>query len=270
MKYLTLILILVFFCLTKADAQPFKFNAVGVKKPFSFHFGWHNKKGAYVWYDGQKTPIPLKLKSYERDTSQREDHQPDVEYYKWTELVNGKATGEYKLTSMLRTISDVEYLRYKDQKIFKFEIDDTEKYEGKNMTLLHGIQVHFYTFFKDDLTIRYPDLKEGKFELYELDEGKPRYVYIEDYNFDGIDDIAFSVTDGEGLNVAYNVFIYNPKLKKFVPLKEPENSQCGYLLNLKVEKQSKTLTVTCKSNNHWKTLTYRYNKAGKLVLQKPE
>lgn len=270
MRYSILIFNLFFFYLIQANAQPFKFNSIGEKKPFSLHFGWHNKKGAYVWYDGQKSPIALKLKHYERDTSQREDHQPDVEYYKWTELVNGKATGEYKLTSMLRTISDVEYLRYKDQRKFKFEIDENEKYEGKNMALLHGIQIHFYTFFKDDLIIKYPDLKEEKFKLYEVNEGKPRYVYIDDYNFDGIDDIAFSVTDGEGLNVVYNVFIYNPTTKRFSPLKEPEDIGCGYFNNLKVDKKAKKLAVTCKDNARWKTYIYKIDKTGKLVLQKPE
>ncbi|WP_316802462.1 XAC2610-related protein [Pedobacter nototheniae] len=270
MRFLTIIFVSLFFCSKQANAQPFKFNSVGIKKPFSFHIGWQNEKGGYVWYDGQKTPIPLKLKSYQRDTSQRQDHQPDIEYYKWTEIFDGKATGEYKLTLMLRTISDVEYLRYKDQKTFRFEIDDKEKYEGKNMALLHGVQFHFYTFFKDNLNIKYPDSKVEKYTLNEVNENKPRYANIDDYNFDGVDDIAFSVADDEGLHVANNVFIYNPKLKRFFPLKEPQNSGCGYFSNLKINKQSKKLSVTCKSGASWKSYTFKFNKAQKLVLQKQE
>lgn len=243
-----------------------KFKSVGIAKPIEFTFGFQHTEGAFVWYKGQKEPIALKLKALEIDSSERESGQPDFHYYRYTEMYNGKATGEYGITEWPRNVADIYYIRYKDGKKFKFDLlEKDEVYDGKSMVLLHGVQFHYYAFYKDSLTLVYPNGSKLKLLVNELDEDKVRRVKIKDYNYDGIDDISFDITSGDGLHVAYNVFIYNPVTKKFNELKEPTG---GYFTNLKIDAEHKSLTTNTKSGPRWFTQTYKFNKLGKLIAIK--
>ena len=245
-----------------------KFKSIGTAKPIEFTFGFQHTKGAFVWYKGEKEPIALELKSIEIDSSERESGQPDFYYYRYTEMYNGKATGEYGITEWPRNVDDIYYIRYKDSKKFNFElVEDDEVYDGKSMVLLHGVQFHYYAFYKDSLTLVYPNGSKLNLLLNELDEDKARQVEIRDYNFDGVDDISFSSTSGDGLHVVYNVFIYNPLTKKFSELIEPIGA---YFTNLKVDIEHKNLTTNTKSGPQWFTQTYKFDNLGKLVLLKKQ
>lgn len=242
------------------------FKSIGTAKPFEFTFGFQHTKGAFVWYKGQKRPIALQLKSLEIDSSERESGQPDFYHYRYTEMYNGKATGEYGITEWPRNVDDIYYSRYKDGNKFKFTlVEDNEVYDGKSMVLLHGVQFHYYAYYKNSLTLVYPDGSKLNSLLNELEEDKVRRVEIRDYNFDGIDDISFDITSGDGLHVAYNVFIYNPKTKKFSELKEPTG---GYFTNLKIDAKHKNLITNTKSGPRWFSQTYKFDKLGKLILVK--
>jgi len=250
-----------------------KFKSIGEKKPIYFQLGYSGTKGAFVWYKGQTQPIPLKLKSLDIDSSDRDSGQPNFNTYKWTEVYNGKVTGEYGFTEWPRNVEDIYYKRYSDGRVFKFKVDESEEYDGKSMALLHNVQFHFYSFYQDSLRIVYPNGIKKNFLLNPLPEDKDRarYVYVEDYNFDGIDDIAFSVTDGEGLVVAYDVFIYNKVTKQFTKLTAPAGAKgCGEFTNLKINAERKELSTTCKSGPRWLGYTYKFNSAGKLYLLKNE
>ena len=248
-----------------------KLKSVGTIKPIELTLGWQDRKAAFVWYKGQKEPITLKFKSLDIDSSDRASGQPDFYAYKFTEIYQGKATGEYGFTEWPRNVDHIYYIRYKDGKKFKFELAaDDEPYDGTSMALLDQVQFHYYSFFKDSLTIVYPNGIKSKLLLNELDEGKSRRLEIKDYNFDGIDDISFDVTSGDGLNVAYDIFIYNSTTKKFERLKEPKGTGCGNMVNLKLNKQRKELTTMCKSGPRWSSFTFKFNQMGKLVFVRKE
>ncbi|MFN0254067.1 XAC2610-related protein [Pedobacter ureilyticus] len=257
---------LAFLMPTIASAQ-MKLKSFGTAKPIELTLGWEDRKAAFVWYKGQKEPIALKFKSLTIDSSDRESGQPNFNSYTFTEMYQGKATGEYGFTEWPRNVDDIYYIRYKDGKKFKFELDeDDETYDGKSMALLHQVQFHYYSFFKDSLKIVYPDGSTSNLLLNELDEGKNRRMKVKDYNFDGVDDISFDITSADGLNVAYDIFIYNRTTKKFNKLMQPKNTGCGEMVNLKIDKQRKELTTMCKSGPKWNSFTYKFNKVGKLVL----
>ena len=265
-RILAIILSAVLLIPTISSAQ-MKLKSVGTAKPIELTLGWQHRKAAFVWYKGQKEPITLKFKSLEIDSSDRSSGQPNFDLYKFTEMYQGKATGEYGFTEWPRNVDDIYYTRYKDGKKFKFVLaEDDKAYDGKSMALLHQVQFHYYSFFQDSLTIVYPNGVKSKLLLNELSEGKSRRLEIKDYNFDGIDDISFDITSGDGLNVAYDIFIYNKATKRFEKLMEPTGRGCAEMVNLKINKQRKELTTICKSGPKWLSFTYKFNKAGKLVL----
>ncbi|MEO5911334.1 MAG: hypothetical protein ABIP95_10625 [Pelobium sp.] len=249
-----------------------KFKSVGTVKPIEFTFGFQHQKGAFVWYKGKNVPIPLKLKSLDIDSSERESGQPDFHSYKYTEMYNGKATGEYGITEWPRNVADIYYIRYKDGKKFKFElIDEKETYDGKDMALLHDVQIRYYVFYEDNLTFTYSDKYQEKFVLSKLDKDNARHLQINDYNFDGVDDIAFGIDIFIGHKVVLDtqeIFLYNSKNKRFKKLSIPKTAGSNYFNDLKVDYKHKTITTKSKIGNTWKSFTYKFDKMGKLVLVK--
>ncbi|MEH3112302.1 XAC2610-related protein [Pedobacter terrae] len=246
-----------------------KFRSVGTTKPIAFTFGFQHPKGAFVWYKGQKEPIPLKLKTSDVDSSERESGQPDFHTYRFTEMYKGKATGEYGITEWPRNVDDIYYIRFKDGKKFKFDlIKDDEFYDGKEMVLLKDIKVYYNAFYDDNLIFVYPDGSKVKFLLNHLDKNQARRIGIKDYNFDGIDDISFETSNGNIQNLSYDVFIYNPSIKKFTRLKEPNNTGCGLLNNLKVDQANKWLITKCKRGARLNSFIYKFNPSGELILVK--
>lgn len=265
-----LFLIAVFFA-CRYNAQPFNLKSVGEAKEFGLkiYYGTHGK-GAFVQYKGQKGIIPLKIKKVAIDDSQREYNQPNFTSYVWDEVVNEKITGVYYLTEGLRDVFDIQYIRKKDNRVFKLVLDEdkSKKYDGVNQFLLYDELISYNTFANNHLTIKYSETEQLKTELPDIDNPNySRQAIIEDYNFDGFDDISFSIPDGGmGVYRVFSVFIYNTKTKKFEKLIEPDfsKSKCECLCDLKMDKSKKIISSECRGGARWWKDFYQY-KAGKLV-----
>lgn len=263
------ILSFVFFIFTcRYHAQPFTLTSVDEAKEFSLkiYYGTHGK-GAFVQYKGQKGIIPLQIKSFNVDKSGREDGQPDFTSYIWEEIIDGKINGTYYLTEGLRDLFDVKYIRKKDKRTFKFEEDKTEKFDGVSKFLLHDVMIDYNIFYDNLLKFMYSNKQTVNLQLPDIDSPNfSRHATINDYNFDGFDDISFSIPDGGmGVYRIFTVFIYNTKTKKFEKLIEPDfrKSKCECLCNLKIEKNKKIISSECRGGARWWKDFYQYKK-GKL------
>lgn len=189
-------------------AQPFDLKSVGETKTFRLriYFGT-NGKGAFVQYHGQQGIIPLQVKSRTVDSTERKSGQPDFTTYVWNEVVNGKVTGNYGLTLGLREVLDIWYLRKKDGKRFSLEsiVQKSESYDGADQYLLHGALLSFNHTQDNQLRISYPDGTKKTMQLPDFENpNQARQSIITDYNFDGYDDVAFSIPDA-GMGV-YRIF----------------------------------------------------------------
>ena len=103
--------------------------------------------------------------------------------------------------------------------------------------------------------------------------GKKSILEINDYNFDGFTDFAsFHTDDGMGVYTIYQIFIFNPKTKKFDPLKFPSNynPKCDMFCDIKIDKIKKTLTSSCRGGARNHVDTWKYDKNKKLILAKTE
>ncbi|WP_435523725.1 XAC2610-related protein [Chryseobacterium indoltheticum] len=105
----------------------------------------------------------------------------------------------------------------KDNRTFKFEEDKTEKFDGVSKFLLHDVIIDYNIFYDNHLKFIYPDKQIVNLELSDVDSPNfSRHATINDYNFDGFDDISFSIPDaGMGVYRIFTVFLYNPETKNF-------------------------------------------------------
>jgi len=220
----------------------------------------------------KKRTYTLKFKALDIDSDDRASGQPDFYHYKYTEMYNGKATGEYGITEWPRNVDDIYYIRYKDGKKFKFDlVEDEGINDGKSMALLHGIQIHYYSFYGDNLRFVYPDSHQENLILSRFAKDKARHLEINDYNFDGLDDIAFGKDSFNGQKVVFDIheiFIYNASKKCFEKLQIPKSGTLNYFSDLKLNTKRKELTTKTKIGDRWNSYTYRFDKMGKLVLIK--
>ncbi|WP_316804290.1 XAC2610-related protein [Pedobacter nototheniae] len=258
-----------------ANAQPFNLKSVGEPKAFGLkiYFGTAGK-GAFVQYNGQKGIIPLQVKSYMFDTAGRRNNKPDVAVYQWDEIINGQITGNYGLTIKQDEASAIWYLRKKDGKRFLFTSvkEKTENLDGKDKYLLHGALLSFNHSNDDLLNINYSNQTKKALTLPGFDN--PNYTrrsIIADYNFDGYDDIAFSIPDaGMGVYHTFSILLYHSKTKQFVKLQEPDyaKSNCSCLCDISIDSKKKLLYSACRGAASWWKDTYRFNGENKLVLVK--
>lgn len=257
----------IFTC--RYHAQPFTLKSVDEAKEFSLKIYYGTQgKGAFVQYEGQKGIIPLKIKRFDVGKSGREDGQPDFTSYVWEEIIDEKINGTYYLTEGLRDLFDIKYIRKKDNRTFKFEEDKTEKFDGVSKFLLHDVIIDYNIFYDNHLKFIYQDKQIVNLELSDVDSPNfSRHATINDYNFDGFDDISFSIPDaGMGVYRIFTVFLYNPKTKKFQELIEPDfsKSKCECLCDLKVDKNKKIIFSGCRGGARWWNDFYQY-KNGKLI-----
>ncbi|CAI8901551.1 VCBS repeat-containing protein [Chryseobacterium sp. IT-36CA2] len=251
------------------SAQPFTLKSVGEVKEFrlKIYYGAQGK-GAFVQYSGKKEIIPLQIKSFKVDTDRRRDGEPDINYYVWNEMIGGKINGVYTLEMIDDSASNITYTRAKDGRKFTLEMVEGEKYDGSDKYLLHDAVLAFNHSYNNHFTIAYPDGKKTAIELPSPDKPSfARQSIIEDYNFDGYDDIAFSVPDeGMGVYRTFDIYLYNPQSKHFEKLKEPDysHSSCSCLCDVTVDKKKKLLTMGCRGGARWHLDIYRYGKNGNL------
>lgn len=250
-------------------AQPFTLKSVGEAKEFrlKLYYGTQGK-GAFVQYSGKKEIIPLQVKNFRVDKDGRSDGQPDTEYYTWNEMIGGKINGVYEFEIMQHQASNITYTRAKDNRKFTLEMVEDEKYDGSEKYFLHGALLAFNHFYNNHFTITYPDGKKTAIELPSPDKPSfARQSIIEDYNFDGYDDIAFSVPDdGMGVYRMFEIYLYHPQSKRFEKLKEPDysHSSCSCLCDVTIEKDKKLLITGCRGGARWHQDVYRFSKKGNL------
>lgn len=261
--------------ISHVHAQPFDLKSVGEAKVFRLriYFGTQGK-GAFVQYQGQKGIIPLQVKSRTVDSTERKSGQPDFTTYVWNEVINGKVTGSYGLTIGLREISDIWYLRKKDGKRFSLEstAQKSDSYDGEDKYLLHGAVLAFNHTKHERLNIEYPDGTKKVMQLPDRDHpDQGRQSNIADYNFDGYDDVAFSIPDaGMGVYRIFSIWLYQPKSRQFEKLPDPDysRSNCSDLCDVRIDSKKKLLFTSCRGGASWWQDVYRFSSPNKLVWVK--
>lgn len=258
-------------------AQPFTLKSVGETKTFQLQIYYSTQgKGAFVQYAGQKGIIPLRIRTYAVDSTERKSGQPDFTTYVWDEVINGKVTGSYGLVEGLRQISDAWYLRKKDGKRFPLQHIEKNalKYDGNKKFLLHGALLSFNISKHHLLSIAYPDGLKKTVQLPDFDQPEVvRQSIIADYNFDGYDDIAFSIPDaGMGVYRIFSIWLYHPTSKRFEKLQEPDysKSNCSGLCDVSIDKKRKLFFTACRGGARWWQDVYRFDKTNRLIWIKSD
>ncbi|TCD03875.1 XAC2610-related protein [Pedobacter psychroterrae] len=241
------------FLILQAKAQPFSLKSSGGAKPFllDIYFGTEGK-GAFVQYRGQQGILPLRIKTR---SSQGKAALSKVTYV-WDEVIAGKITGSYGLTQNGVKISGTWYKRGKDCKSFPLEHIKAPGDEAKfDQYLLHGILISFRHTTENTLTFSYPDGNTVTNQLPEFDHPDPqRNGTIADYNFDGYDDVAFSIPDaGMGVYRTFSIYLYHPASKRFHILAEPNaaKAKCSDLCDVTLDKKNKLLISSCRGGATW-------------------
>lgn len=261
--------LIVFLVLTyQAKAQPFTLRSSSGAKPFvlDIYFGTEGK-GAYVQYQGQRGIIPLRTKS--RRATNAATRRVS---YVWDEVIGGKVTGTYGLTQEGAKVSGAWYNRGKDGKSFPLgQLKEPRDAKIDNY-LLHGILISFFHTTDNQLTFKYPDGSTEKSELPEFDHPDPlRQGTIADYNFDGYDDVAFSIPDaGMGVYRTFSIYLYNPSAKRFSILAEPNAplANCSGLCDVTLDKKNKLLMSSCRGGATWWKDTYSFSHNNNLIWLK--
>ncbi|RZJ87708.1 MAG: hypothetical protein EOO20_15445 [Chryseobacterium sp.] len=245
------------------QAQSYFLKFIDEKKPFSLYI-YHGPegKGAFVQYYGRTGLIALKLDKIKSQGSN---------YYKWIEKVNGKQTGVYELTEKNGKVLSAWYDRESDHRRFMFsEIHTEPAGKGVQKMLVNNVLITYNT---DAVKSRvyFSDVK-GVNQTLDVDAvdalDAQRKSYIVDYNFDGYDDVAFSVPDaGMGVYRTFNIWLYNPKTKQYDALQPSmdERSKCSCLCDVSLDKKNKLIMTSCRGGAQWWEDTYRITKSNQLV-----
>ncbi|WP_431292761.1 XAC2610-related protein [Pedobacter sp. P26] len=254
----------------QAAAQPFSLQSTTGARPFilDIYFGTEGK-GAFVQYRGQQGIISLRL---ETRSSHGSLTAPKVTYV-WDEVIGGKVTGSYGLTQEAGKLSGIWYKRSKDGKQFQLEQIIAPGDEARiDKYLLHDVLISFRHTSDNLLIFSYGDGSTKTSQLPGFDHPDPRRLgTIADYNFDGFDDVAFSIPDeGMGVYRNFTIYLYNPKSKRFHLLAEPNATQgkCSGLCDVTLDKKNKLLMSSCRGGATWWTDVYRYSNSGKLTWVK--
>jgi len=268
-KLLSLIILAMLF--SRVTAQPFSLKSTGSTKAFRLNIYYGTEgKGAFVQYRGQPGIIALKLKSRVVQGNAKDKAVPAKITYVWDELVGGKVTGSYGLTQEAEKLSKVWYVRNKDAQ--RFQLENAPEQEGdaaRDKYLLHGVLISFYHSPDELLSFSYPDGSAQSRQLPAFDRPDPvRQGVIADYNFDGYDDVAFSIPDaGMGVYRTFSIYLYNPKSKHFQLLPEPNDSKasCSGFCDVTLDRKNKLLMTSCRGAATWWKDAYRFTGGNKLV-----
>ena len=264
------VLTLLILLFSQAIAQPFSLRSTNEAKPFSLdiYFGTEGK-GAFVQYRGQQGIILLRLKTI---SNKGKSAQSKVTYV-WDEVIGGKRTGSYGLTQEAGKLSGIWYKRGKDGRQFKLEQIRASGEEARiDKYLIHDVLISFRHTSDNLLVFRYSDGSTKTSQLPGFDHPDPRRQgTIADYNFDGFDDVAFSIPDaGMGVYRTFSIYLYDPKSKRFQILAEPNISQgkCSGLCDVTLDKKNKRLISSCRGGATWWNDVYRFSSSNQLIWVK--
>ena len=254
----------------KSFAQPIRLQSVGLSKPFTLDLYFGNEgKGAGVKYKGQANMIALRIKSYGVDTSGRSSGKPDVVTYVWDEMIAGKVNGQYGLTKKLNAVENSWYFRKKDGRRFELQQLQNKEDSGNSTLIVHDALISFNRISNNKLEIKYSNGKTTSVILPNVDSPDARrQSYIEDYNFDGYDDLGFSIPDaGMGVYRTFGIWLYHPESKRFEKMIEPDfnHAECSSLCDVTLDKKKKLLFSTCRGGARWWQDTYRFSTNNRLI-----
>ncbi|TKC09203.1 XAC2610-related protein [Pedobacter frigoris] len=264
-KILPIIVLVMMF--SEVIAQPYSLKSTGGAKAFRLNIYYGTEgKGGFVQYRGQQGIIPLKVKSHRQQGKTGYSKTT----YVWDEVYDGKLTGSYGLTQEADKLSGAWYKRNKDGRQFQLEhVADQDAHTGIDKYLLHGVLISFYHTTDELLLFSYPDGSTKTSQLPGFDQPGPRRQgSIADYNFDGYDDVAFSIPDaGMGVYRTFDIFLYSPKSKRFQILAEPNDSKanCSGLCDVTLDQKNKLLMTSCRGGATWWKDVYRFSNTNKLV-----
>ncbi len=252
--------------------KTFHLTSVNQAKQFSLSiYCTPEGKGAFVQYAGQKSFMPLRLKKYVVSVLTNGNKQPEGYYYEWNEILDGNVTGSYAITEQSGRVTAAWYVRNKDGKRFTLQgtnkdasPDNVQKY------LLHNVLITFaWTSTDDQFMFTYPDGKVDSPNFISLDAPDvSRSCYIKDYNFDGYDDLAFSLPDaGMGVYHTFNIWLYDPATKRFKHLQESQDTRakCSCLCDVTLNTKQKLLYTACRGGARWWQDVYRVGKDNQLI-----
>jgi len=151
-------------------------------------------------------------------------------------------------------------------------------YTAANQQEVTTVKLHGYTFrYKplgtDTILMTGPNGKKRVLPggILAENEHAIRRHKIEDYNFDGYPDIAFSVPDqGMGVYRFFDIWMYNPKARTFSQLQcgQTPGSKCTCFCNVEIDKKRKHLLSSCRSGARWWQDVYTFDARGKLKFLK--
>ncbi len=93
-------------------------------------------------------------------------------------------------------------------------------------------------------------------ETIHIDTEKTLKLEVKDYNFDGRKDFSIShIDDGMGTYRIYQIYVFSPQQKKFVPLQP----KCGdEFINVVISDKKRTLTNSFFSDNQVKSCSMKF------------
>jgi len=270
MKYKIVLTFLLVQLFSAANAQPFSLKSTGAGKIFHLNIYYGTQgKGAFVQYLGQKGIIALKLQSHKKTVVQGKPMQSRVTYI-WNELLEGKINGSYGIVEQSGSVLKAWYTRKRDGKYFHLVTAmNAQTDTAANKYFLHGTLITFSPHSGDLLSFHYPNGTTKTHHLPDFDHPDPqRKATIADYNFDGYDDVAFSIPDaGMGVYRTFSIYLYHPGLKQFKELVEPNDprANCSGFCDVTLNQQKKLLMTSCRGAATWWTDAYRFASGNKLV-----
>ena len=111
-------------CFSSSDKKPIRFE---IRTFFDTDSGW---SGGFVRYEKSKKNISLVQKSFESESVDQD--RPSQTTQTWLEVIEGKITGQYEMTSEGTNIYSMQYSNYERKRQYSFSYDSNAVVTVKN------------------------------------------------------------------------------------------------------------------------------------------